>query len=578
MEPTTNNQTIIQKYNIQKYVIVIACILSLSLLLSLSYFVALLASSKIYPNIKVMGVSIEGLSKEKAVSKLEKYYSTEGRTITIKIGEKNEILAFEQLKPIYDIKQSVDNAYKLGHEGGVIKRAAQIIKLSFIGATIDIPLDYDKHKLKEVMDRLEKDVFVEPIDDSYQIKGDILTFNFGHSGRGIDRVKAIESIDRILKYGQDGTVVFEVTDIPNKKLDTNTIPTEPKDASYTIEDYKTVKYIPEVYGVILDKEQFSNLLAQNLTNRKSFDIPVKTIKPNISVDDIKTMMFIDNLAFHETSYTTSPENRKINVRLAASRVSDIILAPGEEFSYNKIVGPRTAEKGFKMAHVYSNGRIIDDYGGGICQVSSTLYNAVLKAGLRVTERRNHMFTVSYALPGLDATVSYGSIDFRFINNTDWPIKIVNNTNSSKVGFTIVGTNLFAERKYEYVREIVKEIPYNTQTIEDSTLYIGESKVEQNGSAGYVLNVYRLIKENGVVVKKEFIYRDSYQPLDKIQRVGTKPKPNQKNNINSINNTNSQNTVPGTSSTEDKYDSITEEENHQGPSIPVINQEEPITLQ
>jgi hypothetical protein len=209
------------------------------------------------------------------------------------------------------------------------------------------------------------------------------------------------------------------------------------------------------------------------------------------------------------------------MEIAAGKIDNLILAPGEEFSYNRIVGPRDIEHGYKEAHVFSGGKVIDGVGGGICQVSSTMYAAVLKADLKVTERRNHSFIVGYVPLGQDATAYYGGTDFRFVNSTNWPIQLSVKVSGNKVNFTIKGTNETPEKTVIISNKILSETPFETRYTDDPTLPAGTTKVLQEGSKGYVVETYKTIKINGKVISQSLVNKSTYKPCTEEVLRGTK---------------------------------------------------------
>ena len=195
--------------------------------------------------------------------------------------------------------------------------------------------------------------------------------------------------------------------------------------------------------------------------------------------------------------------------------------PGEIFSYNKIVGERTIAKGYKEAAVYAGGKVVDGIGGGICQLSSTLYNAVIYANLEITERSNHMFLTSYVTAGRDATVSWGTLDFCFKNTRSYPIKIQSSVKNGVVTTSIYGMR--EEKEYEVVIEstVLEVIPYKVNYIKDNTLPQGTEEIKQYGSEGARSVTYKVLKYNGVIISKELLSNDTYSSLERIIKKGTK---------------------------------------------------------
>ena len=193
--------------------------------------------------------------------------------------------------------------------------------------------------------------------------------------------------------------------------------------------------------------------------------------------------------------------------------------PGETFSFNKVVGKRTIEEGYRNAKIYANGGVVDGLAGGICQISSTLYNAVLIANLKIEERRNHAFKTSYVAAGRDATVVYGTIDFKFTNSRSYTIKIAATVENGVAEFSINGIQEEVEYEVKILPSVTQTIPYTTEEIIDSTLAPGTRITTQKGSSGCKVTTYKETRLNGAVVSKEILSNDTYRPLKAIVRVG-----------------------------------------------------------
>ena len=189
-----------------------------------------------------------------------------------------------------------------------------------------------------------------------------------------------------------------------------------------------------------------------------------------------------------------------------------------------MVGPRTSKAGFSTATVYTAQGLKEELGGGICQVSSTLYNAALYADLQIVERRNHMYTVAYVKNGLDATVAYGTIDFRFKNNKQNPIKIVAVAEKGVLTVSILG-----KKENDYTVELytntVASYGFTTEERVVETMAPGESKVVQKGAYGYKINATKVVKDaSGNVIRNEFLGSNVYKPLTKIVEKGPDAAP------------------------------------------------------
>lgn len=224
-----------------------------------------------------------------------------------------------------------------------------------------------------------------------------------------------------------------------------------------------------------------------------------------------------------TSFASSSVERKSNIKLASSLIDGTFLDVGEEFSFNKVVGARTEKRGFKKAHIIKDGQFVEGVGGGVCQVSTTLYNAVLLADLKVTEIHHHSLSVSYVSPSFDAMVNSGSADLKFINNTNNPIIIYATSSDTQISFKIVGEPL----NKTIIREskVIGILPVETEYVDDingnfQDLYKGESRVVKYGKAGLISEGYIIEKKNGKIINRKRIRKDRYNSTKNIVVKGT----------------------------------------------------------
>lgn len=210
-----------------------------------------------------------------------------------------------------------------------------------------------------------------------------------------------------------------------------------------------------------------------------------------------------------------------NVMLAAGSIDMTSLNPGEEFSFNSIVGLRTEEKGYQSGLMYSNGEVVSGVGGGICIVSTILYNAALETGLKIIERHPHSGPVSYAEPGRDAAVSFGWADLRFKNNTEHPLIIKSKVENNELLVSIFGVKDPAQTVTITAKDF-EELPYNIREIEDPAVPEGQVIVDQKARPGYAVTIVRSFLVNGKLVKEETVSKDIMLPQDKIVRVTPRP--------------------------------------------------------
>ena len=212
-------------------------------------------------------------------------------------------------------------------------------------------------------------------------------------------------------------------------------------------------------------------------------IPLDVTLPKYNLEDFNGELFSDLLGKQSSNYSSSSASRATNVELAASKINGIVLNPGDSFSYNDTVGKRTEAAGFKPAGAYVNGKVVNEVGGGICQVSSTLYCAVLYANLDVTARSCHYFPVNYLPAGLDATVSWGGPEFKFVNNRSFPVKIVAKCSNRNLTVEIWGTDVDGS----YV-----EMNYDTATVYD-----------KGAAVGYTADTYRSVfAKDGTLISRD----------------------------------------------------------------------------
>jgi len=190
-------------------------------------------------------------------------------------------------------------------------------------------------------------------------------------------------------------------------------------------------------GIDFDAAYAARLLS-NVSSGETVEFPLIFIHPDYTQEHLESLLFRDLIAYRRT-HAQGDSNRLGNIKLAANAINGLVLLPGEEFSFNEVVGQRTYERGFREAPIFRNGEVVTGIGGGICQVSSTIYAALRPTQIKVTERRAHGLPVAYLPEGYDATVSWNGIDFKFVNNTDYPIRIETEIEGRSVTARIYGT-------------------------------------------------------------------------------------------------------------------------------------------
>ncbi len=303
----------------------------------------------------------------------------------------------------------------------------------------------------------------------------------------------------------------------------NNLETDYVDAGLEIDPAKGLVVLPSKKGLKVDVSSTLALLPQewNQSENILIEMVVKEENPRISESDLQNMGEISTFT---TWYNPNQVDRSHNLVLATRAVNTIMLKPGEVFSFNQTVGRLSYERGYRDAMIIIGDKFEEGLGGGLCQVSSTLYNACLLAGLKIVERHNHNLAVAYVPLGQDATVAHGLKDFRFQNNLDDPIYLWSQAGRGKVTMKIY-SNLKYKQKIQVTNVVDQVIDFKEIRETKKDLPPGTTKLEQNGSPGYVVRSFRTFYNNdGSVARQEQLARDRYRPLSRRVYVGPPVKP------------------------------------------------------
>ncbi len=425
----------------------------------------------IYPNILANGVNIGGMKKEDAIKKLQRDAQEpfDQNEITFIIDDEEVKFTYKQFNVKLDIEGAVEKAYNYAREGSVEERYELYERLK-INDVYSFDIDYltDEGNLPEetvttIRSELEKGlkdkVYIPPKDATLKKDGSGFTTTAEENGRELDLDRAVDTVVEYITIGEgDGLTIHT----PTKEIET----------------------------------------------------PVKEIQANVTKAQLSQVK--DVIGKYSTKYSGSGSSgRVINMRVAASRLNGKIINPGEVFSTNECFGESTPENGYKLAGAYINGKLDQDYGGGVCQVSSTLYNAVLRAELDVVERSNHSLTVGYVPRGFDATLAGDYIDFKFKNDTSVPVYIESGLTGNQVSITLYG----------------KEIHSPNRTLEFKNTFTGGAyktykEVYQDGKfiekVYLSRSVYKNIKDNGNGVPVEVKLDESTTAKAVVTEAATEP--------------------------------------------------------
>lgn len=515
-----------------KIIITFSVLLVLIMFLILTIVFGFIASHSetIISGISINGIDISGLTKLEATEKLSSQFSDKLISdITLTTDTYTTTLNLEIIKPNLDLESAINSAYDIGRkESNIFLNNFKIVSTKFNNKNITCPINFNAELFSKEIENINNELPNKVVNSSYKIEETNLIVENSASGYRIQPDKLKKNIeDAILNNSYTAEIPLERFEADSIDIQSiyNEIHKDPVDAYYTTNPYEIHKEENGLdFSISLADAQ--SLVAQN---QSTFTIPLKILKPKITVKDLEQEAFPDLLASYSTSYATSNANRSTNIALATKSVNNCVLMPGEVFSYNNTVGQRTASRGYKEAGVYLNGEVTTGLGGGICQVSSTLYNAVLLSNLEIVERTNHTFKPSYVPAGQDATVSWGAPDFKFKNNRNYPIKIIASTSGKNIYFSIYGLKTDEDYEVKIVSTEIGTVPYSTIYKNNSELPSGTQKVIQNGSNGCKTETYKILLKNGTEVSRVRINSDTYKPHNKIVANGTGTVPTQNNN-------------------------------------------------
>ncbi len=502
----------------KKKAIIICITIGLIAFLSVIFSLINVGNNEIYSNIKIQNIEAFGKTQEEINKEIRKIYNEKKiKGIILKHGEYENTISFEQLGVEEKIGEAVNKAYSIGRDKGLILNNYKILLGYFINQNVEIEINYDEKSLNNIVEDIEAKLPDVMIQNSYYIENDKLIITKGKNGVKVDKEELKSKIlDEIKNFATWGGIIeipcinAEPEEINIEKI-AEEIKSEPQDAYISKEPLK-VHVDKDGVELGISIEDANNILKQD---KEEYEIPLKVTKAKVKVSDLGKDAFPNLLGECTTAYDASNVNRNNNLVLSSKKLNETIVNPGEIFSYNQTIGKRTIAAGYKEAKAYANGKVVLDVGGGICQLSSTLYNSVLLSNLEVVERRSHYFKTSYLPAGLDATVSWGTVDLKFKNNRKYPIKIVSEAQDGVVKVRIYGIK--EEEDYDVKLESKETGIVDMETIyeEDETIAKGQEIVSQKGSNGCTSETYKTLSKNGIVVSRTLVSKDTYNDLPTI---------------------------------------------------------------
>ena len=447
-------------------------------------------NENIVSGISINGIDVSGLSKIQAKEKLESYIQENlPENILLKHNDFETSIPISSIEVNFDIDGAIDQALQIGKSGNMLQNSFETLKTMLYHVDIEPTFSMNEQLLIDALNDISTKLPDTVIESSYYIENNNLILTSGKEGN-------VVNINQMVSYIKNG--IMNLT-LKNRTLDIATsikqpskiniekiyeeVHKEAKDAYYTQNPFSVY---PSENGIdfAISLEEATQMLEEE---KEEYTIPLKILYPKVTTNMIGTEAFPDLLSSFSTNYNARDTDRTTNLKLAANKINGTVLMPGETFSYNQVVGARTIAAGYKEAPIYVQGQVVDGLGGGICQITSTLYNAVLYANLEIVERSNHQFVPSYVTASRDATVVYGSIDFKFKNNRNYPIKLICSVANGVASFQIFG--LKTDNEYEVV--------------------ISSYETGRTSNAIYS-EAYKILKQNGQVVDKQLLSRDVYK--------------------------------------------------------------------
>ncbi len=363
---------------------------------------------------------------------------------------------------------------------------------------------------------------LEEIDYDYEYNKAVEeAYEVGKSGWPISRYRTISDLrtnskEVDLEYIYSEELLEELVD----KLGRN-LYKPAKDASvsliggeFVVEEEKT--------GSRVKDEELLVKIEENIEELEDIEIPLEKLEAKYASDHYDRLNGV--IGQYTTRYENSSPGRKKNIQISGNSVNDLVVHPGESISYNELTGPRSIGNGYVEAPIILNNEYVPGVGGGVCQTSTTLYNALLLSDLTIVERYNHTISPPYIAKGMDAVVTDGPLDLKFRNDFDFPIYISTVSTNSYQTISIYGDQAAKDYQVRISTELVETIAAKTETINDPNLVEGKRLVETPGRDGYRTVTYKTRIRNGEVIDSKQISQDYYHPANFVYRVGTAAKP------------------------------------------------------
>ena len=496
----------------------------LAVVIFFGYGLVLKGGDTIYPNVFVAGINVGGMTSEEAVAAVADAVAASYSSATLDVQLPDRTLSFtpDQTNVALDADEAIAEAMAYGRSGNPFSAVLNYFSCRSneryidLQTVLNLDTDYIRNRIDELAQEVETTLSPSKVDVN-EAAGTI-TVQVGYPDRQLDTEGLYEAVYNAFMNSDFTTLTWDYQETPCELVDLTPYYeqycTEVQNAEYDEETHTISEEVPG-YGFDLEAAQQQLATAEP---GSTVVIQMEDIEPEVTKADLNSEMFGTSLHKGSTRYTNN-SNRTNNLDLACKAINGTILNPGEIFSFNDVVGERTAAKGYLPATVFvSGGASESELGGGVCQVTSSIYYCSLFLNLEQVHREPHMYVVDYVDLGMDATVYWGSIDYQFKNTLDYPIKIQANIDGGTVNITFWGAeelDFTVETDYK----ILETYPWTTVEELDETKPVGYRERTVSPYTGYKVVAYITVKDlDGNVLESREVY-STYRKRDQVYVVG-----------------------------------------------------------
>ena len=522
-------------------VIVVAALLVAAGVGTYAYCAPAMNYDTIYPNVYVAGVNVGGMSKVEAASAVETALSDTYSTETMVVELPDQTLEFppELVSVTLDTDSAIDAAWSYGRDGNILDQAKALrsAKKSEYHIDLDSEMNLDVSAITAQVQAAADKLNGKPVQASLDLDTDnnLLTIVMGVSGKTLDVDGLTEAVRQRFLTGDFSKLTYPYQITTPDPVDLRSIYEQiGKSAEDAYFDEATGEVVAEEAGYGFDVAAAEQRVAM-AKDGDVLEVELQVIQPEVTKAELDALYFRDVLSEYDSPYPWNPP-RTNNLTLAANTLNGTVVLPGKEFSFNNTVGERTPEKGYQEATVYVQGASVGETGGGVCQVASTIYYCALLANLEITQREEHMYAVTYVPYGMDATIYWGALDFRFRNNTEYPIRIQASVSDGYVHVKLIGTKtddkyvvmtseLLSTTAWKNVDEQGRELTLDTEKGDGVYLCKADGKyyqlvdVVETAYTGYVYYTYRNIyNADGTLASTSQEDRSDYMKRDRKLKV------------------------------------------------------------